>query len=104
MPGSGLRIFIHVARRLARDFKKVYLWTPWELAFPRLKDSIIGDGYPDLVMAESIEAVKDECDLFVFPDIGYADLQMELIGRGKRSGAAVMPMSWRPCAASSWMS
>jgi len=76
-------IFVHVARRLARDFKKTYYWTPWELAFPRLKDSVIGDGYPDIITPESIEAVKDECDLFVFPDIGYADLQMELIGRGK---------------------
>lgn len=76
-------IFVHVARRLAHDYKKVYYWTPWENAFPRLKDSIIGDGYPDLVTPESIEAVKDECDLFVFPDIGYADLQMELVNRGK---------------------
>ena len=76
-------IFLHVARRCAREFKKVYYWTPWETSFPRLKDSVIGDGYPDLIATESIEGVKDECDLFIFPDIGYADLQMELIKAGK---------------------
>ena len=76
-------IFLHVARRLARDYKRVHYWTPWENAFPRLKDSLIGDGYPDLVMAESIESMKDRCQLFVFPDIGYADLQMELVHAGK---------------------
>src|SRR5271167_4978449 len=76
-------IFLHVARRLARDYGRVYYWTPWETAFPRLKDALIGDGYPDLVTPESIEAVKDECQLFVFPDIGYADLQVELVNQGK---------------------
>jgi len=76
-------IFIHVARRLARDFKKVYYWSPWEISFPKLKDSIIGDGYEDIEACESIESVKDECDLFVFPDIGYSDLQQELVRSGK---------------------
>lgn len=76
-------IFPHIARRIAREFKTVYYWTPWENAFPRLKDSIVGDGYPDIITPESIEQVKDGCDLFVFPDIGYADLQVELAGQGK---------------------
>lgn len=68
-------LFIHIARRLARDYAKVYYWSPWEFAFPCLRDSVIGDGYPDIIAAESVESVKDECDLFVFPDIGYADLR-----------------------------
>jgi hypothetical protein len=76
-------IFPHIARRLARDYKTVYYWSPWENAFPRLKDSIIGDGYGDIIACESIESVKAECDLFVFPDIGYGDLQMELVEQGK---------------------
>ena len=76
-------IFLHVARRVAREFKKTYYWTPWETSFPRLKDSVVGDGYDDIIATESIEGVKAECDLFIFPDVGYADLQMELIGMGK---------------------
>lgn len=76
-------IFLHVARRLARDFHKVYFWTPWETAFPHFKDAAIGDGYGDIIRVESIEQVKAECDLFVFPDIGYGDLQCELEAQGK---------------------
>jgi hypothetical protein len=76
-------IFPHIARRLAREFDTVWYWTPWESAFPRLKDSVIGDGYPDIIACESIEEVKAECDLFVFPDIGYSDLQEELVKQGK---------------------
>jgi hypothetical protein len=76
-------IFLHVARRLARDYKKVYYWTPWETSFPKLKDAVLGDGYPDITTPESIEEVVDECDLFVFPDIGYGDLQVSLVERGK---------------------
>jgi hypothetical protein len=76
-------VFQHVARRLGRDYKKVYYWSPWELAFPRLKDAIVCDGYPEVTRVESIESVKKECDLFVFTDIGYSDLQMELVEMGK---------------------
>jgi hypothetical protein len=76
-------IFLHVARRLARDYKRVYYWTPWETPFPKLKDAVLGDGYEDIITPESIEEVVDECDLFVFPDIGYADLQVSLVERGK---------------------
>jgi hypothetical protein len=76
-------IFTHIARRLARDFDTVWYWSPWESAFPHFKDALIGDGYGDIIRVESIEQVKAKCDLFVFPDIGYADLQMELVAQGK---------------------
>ena len=76
-------IFLHVARRLAREFKKTYYWSPWESPFPMLKDSVVGDGYPDIVACESVESVEEECDLFVFPDIGLSDLQERLIHSGK---------------------
>ena len=75
-------LFIHVARRLAREFKTIYFWSPWELAFPRFKDDIIGDGYPEIIRVESVESVLDEIDLAVFPDIGYSDLQKQLVNRG----------------------
>jgi hypothetical protein len=76
-------IFVHVARRLAREFKAVYYWTPWESDFPKFRDAIIGDGYDDIIRVESVEEVKQLCDLFVFPDIGYSALQKELIAEGK---------------------
>lgn len=75
--------FQHIARRLARDYAKVYYWSPWEIAFPRLKDAIVCDGYGGVIRVESIEEIKEECDLFVFPDIGYSDLQRDLASQGK---------------------
>ena len=75
-------LFLHVARRLAREFKTVYFWSPWETAFPHFRDDIIGDGYGDIIRVESVESVLDEIDLAVFPDIGYSDLQLQLIKRG----------------------
>lgn len=76
-------VFQHIARRVAREFNKVWYWSPWEIAFPRLKDDLICDGYDEVERVESIEEVKSQCDLFIFPDIGYADLQVELQESGK---------------------
>ena len=75
-------LFIHVARRLAREYKKVYYWSPADRAFPTCRERCIGDGYPDIERVESIWDVKGECDLFVFPDIGFSGLQKELVSQG----------------------
>jgi hypothetical protein len=75
-------IFIHVARRLAREYKKVYYWSPADCAFPSCRQRCVGDGYPDIERVESIWDVKSECDLFVFPDIGFSGLQKELVSQG----------------------
>jgi hypothetical protein len=75
-------LFVHVARRLAREFKTVYYWSPWENAFPHFRDDIIGDGYSEIIRVESVESVASEIDLAVFPDIGYSDLQKQFIERG----------------------
>jgi hypothetical protein len=75
--------FVHVARRLGREFAKTYYWTPWETSFAHFRDAIIGDGYEEIIRLESIESVIDECDLFVFLDIGYSDLQKRLVKMGK---------------------
>jgi hypothetical protein len=76
-------VFQHVARRLAREYAKVYYWTPWETSFPHFRDAIIGDGYPEMQRVESVCDVEDECDLFVFLDIGYSSMQKRLIRQGK---------------------
>jgi len=76
-------VFQHVARRLAREYKQVFYWSPWELSFPRFKDAIICDGYEGVTRVESVSEVEDHCDLFVFLDIGYADMQERLVEKGK---------------------
>lgn len=75
-------LFIHVARRLSREYKKVYYWSPADRAFPTCRERCVGDGYPDIERVESIWDVKGECDLFVFPDIGFSGLQKELVSQG----------------------
>ena len=75
--------FVHVARRLGREFAKTYYWSPWETNSPKFKDAVIGDGYSEIIRVESVDDVEDECDLFVFLDIGYSGLQRRLIKNGK---------------------
>jgi hypothetical protein len=74
--------FVPVARRLALDFKKTYYWSPWDTAFSKIKDFIVGDGFEEMERVESIWEVKDKCDLFVFTDIGHSGMQNELISQG----------------------
>lgn len=75
-------IFLPIARRLGREFKKVYYFTQHERAFPTVRDCI-GDGFEDVERVDSVWDVKEQCDLFVFPDIGFSSLQRELLAQGK---------------------
>lgn len=71
--------FLHVARRLGRDFKKVYYYTPTERDCPLIREACIGIGFPEIERVKSIPAAKAKgCNLFVFPDIGFEDEQREL--------------------------
>lgn len=74
-------IFLPIARRLAREYRKVYYFTPYEKSFPTVRD-VIGDGFEDIERVDSPWSVKGECDLFVFPDIGFSGMQLELISQG----------------------
>lgn len=81
-------IFLPIARRLARDFRKVYYFTPGEKAFPTVRDCI-GDGFDDIERVDDIWKVKAEADLYVFPDVGFAGEQRELMSQGKPVWGAV---------------
>lgn len=75
-------LFAHVARRLARDCKTVYYWTPWERSFPVVREGNLWGGFNDLKRIDSFWGVKDEVDFFVFPDIGFSAEQAELKSQG----------------------
>lgn len=63
--------------------KRVYFTNPtWETDCPRIKDGVIGDGYPEIQWVESIWQVADKIDLAIFPDIGLAFEQQTLIKMG----------------------
>lgn len=76
-------LFIHVARRLAREFAEVsYCPVAWETPFPRIRDAVLGDGYEEIKWVESPFDCMDY-DLFVFPDIGLGPMQEHLESMGK---------------------
>ena len=71
-----------MARRLGRDFKKVYYYTPTERDCPLIREACIGIGFPEIERIRSIARAKQSCNLFCFPDIGFEDEQDELEDQG----------------------
>ena len=76
-------LFIPLAHMLAKSCKRVLYHTPAERAFNRVNEWVVGDGFEDIELCEDIWGVKDEVDLFVFPDIQHAGLQKELVAQNK---------------------
>lgn len=76
--GLGLPI----AERLARDCKRVLYFSPWQKE-RMLAAAVIGDGIPKIERIADPWLVKNEVDVFVFPDCTYAGEQVELASQGK---------------------
>ena len=79
-------LFLNQAARLARDFGKVYLYTPGAEAtnFPTMSIGMIGHGLPGVERVDSIFGPHfDEVDTFVFSDLYWGDLQVYLESLGK---------------------
>jgi len=62
----------------------VYYFNHWEEGFSTINKACMGDGFSDIRRTQDIWEVKEETDLFVFPDIGHSGLQEELESQGKR--------------------
>lgn len=78
-------LFVSLAERLARDFGKVYLHVPFAGSFPTMNHGMIGFGLPGVELVEDIFGPHfQDCDLFVFPDLYNAALQIQLESMGKR--------------------
>lgn len=74
--------FVHVGRTLGQQYAKVYYTSPNERDCPLLREAIVGDGFPEMERVKSLWQVKDKCDLFVFPDIGFEAEQRDLRSQG----------------------
>lgn len=72
------------AARLARDFGKVYFWTPWQSAFSSFTELKIGKDFDGLIRVEEWEPYKDKVDLICIPDTGFGGLIDDLRKQGKR--------------------
>jgi hypothetical protein len=79
---SGL--FLPLAFCLAEQAKRVIYWNRDARSFPSVKQACIGDGFDNIDVHNSpFLPNPDEVDAFVFPDVGSADLQKQLIEMDK---------------------
>lgn len=77
-------LFISFARNLARDFKKVYYYAPWQSSFPTSRQLAVGCGFEDVERVKFPLDKADEVDLWVFLDLYHSDLQLYLEENGAR--------------------
>lgn len=77
-------LFVSIAQMLARSFGRVLYYSPWVNAFPKSNAMIIGDGLEDIERIKYPWDHLDEVDLWVFPDVYFSDMQMELVRQGRR--------------------
>jgi hypothetical protein len=78
-------LFVALAERLARDFKKVYLWVPFSGSFPTMNAGMVGTGLEGVERVDSIFGPHfNSVDLFVFVDLYHAAEQIYLESIGKR--------------------
>lgn len=75
-------MFVELAVRLARDFKRVFYCCDIQPAYPRLNEACVGDGINGVETIDSPWEKKSETDLFVFPDCSHPELQRELKSQG----------------------
>jgi hypothetical protein len=73
-----------LARVLAPHCGRVTTSMPWQSGFPMSKDVEVGEGFTEFDRVDGIDEVKDETDLFIFPDIYYSKEQLALVEEGKR--------------------
>lgn len=78
-------LFVSLAERLARDFAKVLLYIPFSGSFPTMSKGQVGYGLPGITLVDDVWGPHFESvDLFVFPDLYKAALQIQLEAMGKR--------------------
>ena len=75
-------IFLPVALKLAEQLDRVLYCCPHDRAMPLIQEGVVGTGFDNLDWRSDLWSIKDEVDVFVFPDIGFAGEQRELISQG----------------------
>jgi len=84
-------IFVEIAVRLAREYKKVYYCVlGWPNSFPRMHEAWIGRGLENIEVVESPWPYFNQVDLWVFPDVYYGEMQVWLESQGKAVWGARM--------------
>ena len=76
--------FTSVAERLARDFGKVYYYSPWKGGFPQKKFTLMGDGLKGVERVNDFWDYVDSADICFFPDVIDGDIQVHLDSLDKK--------------------
>ena len=77
-------LFVEIAATLAKSFGKVYYFSPWRGAFPKSNARLVGTGIKGVTRCNDYHDIIDEVDLWIFPDVYYSGIQLDLEARGKR--------------------
>jgi hypothetical protein len=77
-------IFCELAVKLSQWFGVVEYYSPWEEAFVKSNNRLVGEGVPGVKRQNEPLKDIDGVDLFVFPDLYHSDLQLHLEKLGKR--------------------
>lgn len=79
---SGL--FVPLARKLGETYKRTLYTNPaWQKADPVINEAVIGDGFKELEWCWDAWLLKDDVDLWVFPDLQAMGMQKELRDQGR---------------------
>ena len=76
--------YSEVAKKLSKDFGKVYYFINWQKGFPKSGDTLVGTGFNEFERTLTFWDKINEIDLFVFTDIGSSDIQNYLVSINKR--------------------
>ena len=75
-------LFPHIALCIAKQAKHVYFTGPPHEVMETIRDAAICDGFDNVEVVDSLWDVKNESDVFVFPDVGFGGEQRELVSQG----------------------
>lgn len=75
-------LYLPLAQKLAQSYKRILYTDPCERAFPKINDSVIGDGFDNIDRVDSFWPHKADVDLFIFPDSQGRGVQAELRSQG----------------------
>lgn len=74
--------FIHVAKRLGRDFSKVYYYLAEEKPYPQMQTDLIGRGFEEFEVVDDFNKAVKKADMVVFPDVYNGGIPEDLTSRG----------------------
>jgi len=78
-------LFVEIAIKLAKTYKKVYYYVPWESAFAKMNLGMIGTGLEGIEVVDSIYGPHwESLDMVVFPDIYFGHEQEMIEKAGKK--------------------